>query len=373
MTTGWRERGGATYYFDENGKMATGSTWIDGRLYYFSAGGILRKDNGWFRDGAGNYYLFNEDYSLTTGWRERGGNLYYFDNNGVMATYNTKVGDKAYYFTAGGFLYKGIGWYKDAFGNYFLFNSDGSLTTGWRERGGNLYYFHEDGVMATYNTRIGDKAYYFTAGGILYKGEGWLKDDDDRYFLFNSDGSLATGWKERGGSTYYFEPDGVMVTGKKVIDGEEYYFTPGGQLGTLDPMVARAQGYSSATQYLIMVDTSRHVVGVFEGSQGNWELIDMFPCGDGAPETPTPLGVFDITERFVYFDSGSARCWYATGFVDSYYLFHSILYYQESAPITVMDPTVGQAVSHGCVRLPLAKCKWIYDNVPRHSAVVIYR
>ena len=143
-------------------------------------------------------------------------------------------------------------------------------------------------------------------------------------------------------------------------------------LKEVDPMGAKAQSYESETDYLIIVDLTKHQVEILYGSKGNWQKIDSMPCSNGAPETPTPTGEFETTWKFVYFDSGDARCWYATGFVGGYYLFHSILYYQESAPITVMDPTLGAAVSHGCVRLPLDKALWIYDNVPAGTKVVIY-
>ena len=372
LVTGWRTRGGSTYFFDEQGHMVTGPFQIDGKVYYFSAGGMLQEGNNWISDENGTY-LYNTSNTLTTGWRERGGARYYFSENGKMSTGPTRIEDKVYYFSAGGILRTQPGWFKDTDGNYYLINSDATLTTGWRVRGGATYFFDEYGRMATYNTKIGDKAYYFTAGGILYFGSGWYKDDFGKIFLFASDGSLTTGWRERGGSTYYFSDDGVMMTGVQVIDGKEYYFTPGGQLAAKDPMVTKAQGYSSDTQYLIMVDVTRHMVGVFEGGKGNWRLLDMFPCGDGAPETPTPLGNFAVSSKHVFFDSGNARCWYATGFIDSWYLFHSILYYQESSPRTIMDPTVGAAVSHGCIRLQLPKCKWIYENVPLESAVIIYR
>ena len=140
-----------------------------------------------------------------------------------------------------------------------------------------------------------------------------------------------------------------------------------------DPMIIKAQEYSSDTGYLILVNCSEHRVAIFSGSKGRWEMINTFYCSDGDSSTPTPIGEYSVTSKFTYFDSGNARCWYATGFVGSEYLFHSVLYYQEEAPNTIMDPTLGESVSHGCIRLELSCAKWIYDNMPIGTAVITYR
>ena len=157
--------------------------------------------------------------------------------------------------------------------------------------------------------------------------------------------------------------------GKESYDGDRY----ADLRDQADPMTTRAQQYESETDYLLMVDCTSHQVGIYEGEKGQWELIDSFPCGDGAAATPTPLGEYEITRKFTYFDDGNARLWYASAFITSEYLFHSVLYYQEPSPETIMDGTLGQAVSHGCVRLSLDKAEWIFDNVPVGSKVVTYR
>ncbi|SFG04219.1 L,D-transpeptidase catalytic domain [Lachnospiraceae bacterium C7] len=138
-----------------------------------------------------------------------------------------------------------------------------------------------------------------------------------------------------------------------------------------DPMYYIAQGYSSPSQYLILVDRSRHQVGIFSGGKGNWHEQDYFLCGDGKASTPTVEGVFHIINKKPYFDSGSARCWYATRIYRGY-LFHSVLYSQTPTPKYIKDGRLGVGVSHGCVRLDINKAKWIYDNVPIGTTVVIY-
>ena len=138
----------------------------------------------------------------------------------------------------------------------------------------------------------------------------------------------------------------------------------------------KADGYSSPTKYLCLINQDEHKVYVFKGKKGAWKLKKKFTCSVGAPSTPTPMGVFHMygknrSEPMNYFDSGSCRCFYYSPFYQSYY-FHSILYYQDPTPQRVMDGTLGADVSHGCVRLALDNAKWIYKYVPNNTTVVSY-
>lgn len=132
----------------------------------------------------------------------------------------------------------------------------------------------------------------------------------------------------------------------------------------------RIQGTSSATNYLIAVDTSRCIVGIYSGSQGNWSLTRAHACGPGAPGSPTVKGNFTVTGKgYVFGNEKGYSCYYWTQFYGNY-LFHSILYYPGT--FRVKDPTMGRQVSHGCVRLELENAKWIYDNIPYGTRVVVY-
>ena len=133
----------------------------------------------------------------------------------------------------------------------------------------------------------------------------------------------------------------------------------------------KAQGYASSTGYAILVDCSQHLVSVYQGYQNHWTRIQRYSCGDGAARTPTKKGVFTVGIKERYFGSSSYRCWYATQFSGNY-LFHSVLYYPASTPSRVKDGRLGRGVSHGCVRLALNNAKWIYDNIPRNTRVVVY-
>lgn len=138
----------------------------------------------------------------------------------------------------------------------------------------------------------------------------------------------------------------------------------------LDVMSKNAQVRASSTRWLIMTDTSACQVGVYSGSYGNWSRVALWSCGPGKPSTPTVKGEFTIYGRGKFFGSRSYTCWYYTQFYGNY-LFHSVLYNRGSMT-QIQDGTLGKQVSHGCVRLDINNAKWLYDNIPNGTKVVIY-
>ena len=78
--------------------------------------------------------------------------------------------------------------------------------------------------------------------------------------------------------------------------------------------------------------------------------------------------MFSVNGRGFAFGSGYT-CYYWTRFYGEY-LFHSVLYHAGS--YSIMDGTLGANVSHGCVRMPIGKAKWIHDNIPDGTTVVTY-
>ena len=155
--------------------------------------------------------------------------------------------------------------------------------------------------------------------------------------------------------------------------------TPGGSKGNaflkwenpLSSMDAKAQGYSSRTGYLIMIDKNTHSLSLYRGAQGNWHQDRNWKVDVGAPGTSTPSGVFNLGTKLLYFDSGTCRCWYASQVTGSIYL-HSVLYFQTGSPSRIMDGRLGMSISHGCIRMELSNAKWIWDNVPAGTTIVVY-
>jgi len=217
----------------------------------------------------------------------------------------------------------------------------------------------------------GTSTYYLDSDGVMVTG--WQKLGGEWYY-FNSDGLMLTGWHELGDYTYFFyrdsssgHPRGSMAD-NTVIEGTT--IRPGGYALTQTEinMRSKAQKYYSNTGWIILVDTSACKVGIFSGSSYNWNLKYYWACAPGAPGTPTVKGTFTVSGKGTYFDSYGARCWWYTQFYGNY-LFHSVLYYPDGS---LMDGRTNMQLSHGCIRLRYDRAKWIYDNIPYGTRVVIY-
>lgn len=137
----------------------------------------------------------------------------------------------------------------------------------------------------------------------------------------------------------------------------------------LESMMSLANVYSSSTPYIILVNCNTHKVGIFQGWSGNWNPVNYWDCTTGAPSSPTVKGTFRVGSKGYYFDSGSSRCYWYTQFYGNY-LFHSVLYSKYNG--SLVDGRLGMSLSHGCVRLDINNAKWIYDNIPVGTTVVVY-
>ena len=126
--------------------------------------------------------------------------------------------------------------------------------------------------------------------------------------------------------------------------------------------------YSSKTNFLIFVDSKNHKTNIFKGFLGKWKLIKSYLCTLGKASTPTPKGTYQIGVKGLYFGVEKGyKCWYYTQFYGNY-LFHSIIYNLDG---TVRDGRLGKNLSNGCIRLALENAKWIFDNIPKDTKVII--
>ena len=131
--------------------------------------------------------------------------------------------------------------------------------------------------------------------------------------------------------------------------------------------VVNSEECTSYTNNYILVNLEEQQVYIFYGTNHNWKLINTFSCASGKSSTPTVRGHFNLGVKGLYFRSGSAYCKYFSQITGNY-LFHSILYDSNG---NVLDSTLGEKASHGCIRLALDNAKYIYDNIPIGSGIWI--
>ncbi len=157
----------------------------------------------------------------------------------------------------------------------------------------------------------------------------------------------------------------TMNNGIRLYAGETSQQIDGSQAIEL---LQTAQNYSSSTNYLLVVNTTTCKTGVFFRNGNSWDYMYYWLCSPGAPSSPTIKGVFTVQAKGYGFYSYGSWQYYYTQF-DGDYLFHSTTYNEDGS---IQDDRLGMQLSHGCVRLNMNNSKWIYDNIPAGTTVVIY-
>ena len=125
--------------------------------------------------------------------------------------------------------------------------------------------------------------------------------------------------------------------------------------------------------YKLIVDISDQKVYVTEWTGSAYEgPIHSFTCATGTKENPTPLGTYQAGGKtgneWYYFKEFGCYAKWAYHIVGGV-LFHSNTMNQPKG--TPSDGGLGHRASHGCIRMKVKEVKWIYDNCPEGTTVVI--
>lgn len=404
LKTGWQRVNGTWYYLSPtDAKMATGDTVVDGKSYHLDDSGAMVAST-WVRDAAGVWRWYGADGALVatidgldvtfadgsvkSGLTQVGSTWYLLETN-VIQTGEQVVDGKTHLFDekTGEAV---AGWQKSADGSWLHYDAQGVAQTGWLRDGSWYYLDPETGIMQTGWVNVDGTWYLLSGSGAMQTGwnnvdgtwylmgssgamrTGWAWDGSAWYYL-ESWGGMHTGWLSLNGTWYFLDYDGgYMHTGWTWAGGQYYWFNEDGSLGSIDctwwDMLQWAQAYYSSTDWLMLTDTSGCRTAIYYGHHGAWRPVKEWICSPGAPATPTVTGEFAVTGKGYSFGNGFT-CYYYTQFYGNY-LYHSVLYYQNS--FRVMDGRLGMHLSHGCVRLDIDNAKWIYDNIPYGTKVVIW-
>lgn len=373
---GWKYIDWHWYYFNEEGKMQSGWQQIHGKNYYLGAANDGAMKYGWQKLDDNWYYFGGAgDGAMSVGWKVIGGKKYYFSGEGTMGYGWQSINNRWYFLGGRNDGSMKYGWLKDGGKWYYLSSwNDGAMRTGWQKIGSNWYLLANDGHMLYGWQKLNNTWYYLGSSNDGAMKSGWKYIDYNWFYLGGSnDGAMKSGWQYIGNKWYYMYKEndskggtyGAMAANRS-IDG--YYVSASGAWIDSSWLNNQAQKYYSSTNYLILVDRGTCMVAVYYGSKGNWKLQYFWPCSPGKASTPTISGEYNVAGKGYYFDSGNSRCYYYTQFKGNY-LFHSVLYNKNG---TLQDGRLGTPLSHGCVRLDINNAKWIYDNIPRGTHVVIF-
>lgn len=126
-------------------------------------------------------------------------------------------------------------------------------------------------------------------------------------------------------------------------------------------------GYDSKTNYMVWVNKQRQILVLFTGSQGDWHVSKVYPVATGKNATPTPTRVCEYQ--------------YKTRWVTEDYICDPVLslfeaYAIHNQPVShsgyVLDRTIGNPASAGCIRMLKADVDELYRILPIGTRVVLY-
>ena len=367
-TTGWYLMNGTWYWVNGNGSLATGWINVGGTWYYMGENGAMK--TGWYQVN-GAWYYSNGSGAMQTGWLNRGGTWYYLTGSGAMATGWINLGGTWYYLNPGNGDMVGAGWHLINNQWYYFGGSGAMYSNRWI---GN-YYVGGNGEMLT-NTWVG--SYWVGADGKWIPNydpdanANWVKSGNTWYYQRPDGSKLTNSWKRINGSWYYFGADGAMTTGWKYVDGYKFYFgTDGKMVQDVDKLIGKQSSYK------LTVNRVKCQVTVYAANEtGNYCIpVKTFTCSVGKAATPTHVGTYQTVRKSNPVElMGPSWGKYGTQINAYGDWFHSVAC---SNP----DPTyslaagnynmLGQPASHGCVRLCVRDAKWIYDNCGLYTTVVV--
>ena len=226
-------------------------------------------------------------------------------------------------------------------------------------------YFYDNALSIVETVEVWDTVtrdtYLYSSSG-LYGAIRFLPAGTKLLHYYLHDGASAASVYTDDGQFGYVSVNCIQIPKELELSKTDY------SQATLEGFVDK-MGYSSSSKYLIWVSLKTQTVNIFTGKKGSWSLVKSAPCASGKPATPTVKGTFRVQYRYNTWVFDGYKVRYVTGFYEGY-AFHSRSY--NNSFTVLLDPTIGEPASHGCLRMLDEDCKYIYDNIPYGTTVVVY-
>ena len=213
-------------------------------------------------------------------------------------------------------------------------------------------------VTATCNANLYDDSTFANQTGLLPEGSSGLL----LAYQSDSTGTTAIQIQLEDGTSGWVSGKDVEISQDDCTTDEDY-----DDETKVD--FVNSMSYDSTTEYLVWVNLYTQRVNVFQGYQGNWDLIQSFECATGKNSSPTSTGVYTYTALQDKWDLGST-------YVEPVMIYNggeaftSRPYDSETNEIT--DETIGKPVSGGSVRMRGDDIAWMSENIPVGTLVVVY-
>lgn len=123
------------------------------------------------------------------------------------------------------------------------------------------------------------------------------------------------------------------------------------------PAAGQQEGHKEP-EYDILIDLTQSMLYLFE----NNKLIKKYPIAQGKPDTPSPIGVWHITNKARNWGSGFGTRWMGLNVPWGVYGIHG----------TNRPGSIGHRASAGCFRMRNRDVEELYSIVPYKTRVVVY-
>lgn len=252
--TGWNymdtEDCGGKWY--ENGQLHTDKGWkiiknfTTNKMekFYFDYSGIKEVGKNYIQqEGSSQYYeyVFLDKKSKVSEAGRLLSNEWYIDYIGTQGkkywAYADKDGKifKGWLKEKNKWYYLGVGgWmYDDGMnlidGKYYYFNTNGCMLTGWVKVSNAWYYMNNSGVGKEGWVKVSGKWYYLGFRGRMQ--EGLIRIGKTKYYLTPNSGAMKTGWFKVRNYWYYANGSGALLEEQWLKDkGSWYYLGYGGSM-----------------------------------------------------------------------------------------------------------------------------------------------
>ena len=161
---------------------------------------------------------------------------------------------------------------------------------------------------------------------------------------------------------YFQRKNGLEETGVADAETQQVLFS------------ARAlPGEEYVFPFKLVVDVSDQKVYVYQWTGEKYEgPIYKFVCASGKKDTPTPLGTYQAggkaCDEWYYFKEFHCYAKWAYHIVGGIFFHSNTMTEPKGKP---SNGGLGHRASHGCVRMKVEEVKWIFDNCPEGTTVVI--
>lgn len=210
------------------------------------------------------------------------------------------------------------------------------------------------------------KVYQYDAQGGDKNAEVWRIQRRLRQlgYLYKPDGEFGS-LTERA-LKYFQRKNELKETGVADRETQEKLFSAA---------AVKAEEYVFPYKIGVDIDSQRVYIYEWDGSGYN-EQVMRFKCSTGVSGYDTPTGTYQsggkVTfDEWYYFTEYNCYARYAYRIVGGI-LFHSVLYNSaKQGPTNSSVRALGSKASHGCIRLSVDNAKWIFENCPEGTTVVI--